>query len=618
MLLSKNSEIAIVLPKEPFKTERFAAEELSGYLHLSFGVTPRISEQSTAGALRFIIGGPERNDAAREIIGKADFAAEVPGPEGLYVYIRENDVLLAGSEDCDGYNRGTLYAVYEFLERYIGCCFGAYSKEDIKAGETVPQYETLLLKPDKYCKGAADLPYRTAIIQYDSWVGNADHALTPALISWLAKNRYNRILTWVGIYEQYRNLGVLPELEKRGIQLSVGHHQSASTWLPPYGSELYPKQYAVENPEFYRLEEDGARFIPQDENDYKGQLIFCNRNADLIEELSANINEWIDKNPLVDTIAFWPNDDVSPQCCCDDCARHSKIENYLYLENELAKRISVIHPQIKFDALIYVDLWDCPDDIQLCDAIKIDESTWAADALRSCGKPDGSCVIGTKFEENLLKYRKRCKNTVFYEYYMGNYGSKQKILPSADELQSLYKYYKEVDISGSGTQLECFNLWNNLLNFYCFARTAYDTSLSLSQQILAITRLFGAGAQKVAKIFEIYENILDGQVSISEGGSFFANNVDKRTVYALFDDALYKANDATAKNNIRLLRMAFRYTDLSTRDNGQGENPAEAEELDFMYTHFNSYLVNGGYGIAIPCRNKTEAAIDDIWYKFDT
>lgn len=617
MQLDQKSNIVIVLPNDPLKTEYFAAEELAGYLNLSLGVKPQISNEKADNAYHFIIGGPSRNREALPIIDNQTFSARVPGPEGLFVDIRERDTLLAGSEDNDGYNRGTLYAVYEFLERYMGCCFGAYSKAGVAAGEIVPRHSNLFLQPEIYCKEAADLPYRTAIVQYNAWVSDADHALNPAFFSWLAKNRYNRILTWVGIYEQYRELGLIAELEKRGIRLSVGHHQSVSTWLPPFGSKQFPKQYAKENPEFYRLDKDGTRHIPKDPTDFNGQLIFCNRNTDLIEEVAKNVNRWITENPLVDTIAFWPNDGKAPQCCCDECAKYAKIENYLYFENELAKRVTALHPQVKIDVLIYMDLWDCPADIQLCDGIQIDQSTWAADAIRSCGKPDGSCIIGTKFEDNLLSYRRKCKNTVFYEYYMGNYGNKQKVLPSADELQSLYQHYKRVGISGSGTQMECFNLWNNLLNFYCFARTAYDISLSLSQQIKDICRLFGAGGQHIAKIFDIYEQTMDGQVPINASGEFFVRNVDKATVYDLFEQALIDADSATAKNNVRLLRMAFRYTHISTLYDRKEENPDNAAELDYMFTQFNSYLSGDGYAIAIPKRKKTKTVCENVWYKFD-
>ena len=37
--------------------------------------------------------------------------------------------------------------------------------------------------------------------------------LNEKFISWLAKNRYNRILTWADIYEGYKENGMLQEAE---------------------------------------------------------------------------------------------------------------------------------------------------------------------------------------------------------------------------------------------------------------------------------------------------------------------------------------------------------------------------------------------------------------------
>ncbi len=71
------------------------------------------------------------------------------------------------------------------------------------------------------------------------------------------------------------------------------------------------------------------------------------RNMECIETISRNIIRWIDENPLVDCIAFWPKD------------------------------------------------------VALSSNLFIDEATWSATGLRTCGKPDGSCLIGTDFDENL-------------------------------------------------------------------------------------------------------------------------------------------------------------------------------------------------------------------------
>ena len=101
----------IILPENPTPREKYAAEELCSYIEKISGA--KLSE----GDGRIIIGGPERNPVARELISKKDFFREVPGPEGFMILSRGNDLLLAGSsKNPHEMERGTLYAVYELLE----------------------------------------------------------------------------------------------------------------------------------------------------------------------------------------------------------------------------------------------------------------------------------------------------------------------------------------------------------------------------------------------------------------------------------------------------------------------------------------------------------------------
>ncbi len=553
------------------------------------------------------------------VLGRAD---DLAGPEGMRIRITEDTVTLEGSPDNEG--RGLLYAVYEFLERYTGCSFAAYSDPEVAAGEYIPTEVALPLPTGKYEKQSADLPYRTAIVQFHFWVGNADRGLTVPFIDWLAKNRFNRILTWVGCYEQMKELGMLPELAKRGIRLAVGHHQAISTWLPPYGNAHFSTAYAQEHPDFYRLMPDGSRYLPKGPEDYNGQWFLCSHNPACVQTVANNILQWLEQNPLVDTIAFWPHDGSEGQCCCPDCAPYSKMENYLYFENELARLVTAQRPDVKIDVLVYQDLWTCPEGITLCDGIRIDMATWAKAGLRPCGKPDGSALVGSVFDENLLSFRKHCNHTVYYDYYMGNFGNRQKVMPAADEMQNIFRHMAEVGIEGSGTQMECFNHWNNLCNFYCFARTAYDTDLSLEDHLARLTVLFGEGGETVKEILRLYEETLDGQVPIDKTGSFFIEQIDTERVYALFDAALEQTTRADCRNNIRLLRMAFRYSHLSTlaAPNNHSVDCKVCDdptgELAYMATHFDSYYSNyTGLGIAIPLKMHTGAPAPDHWYILD-
>ena len=519
--------------------------------------------------------------------------------EGFSIDISGKTVTLCGN------GTGILYAVYEFLEKYLGFCFGAYT-------EIIPDLENVQLEDSYYEKKSADLPYRTAVAQFGVWAGEADRVLTPAYIDWLAKNRYNRVLTWVSVYEKLKELGMIPEFEKRGIKLTVGHHQSIFTFLPP-------EKYLDTHPEYYRTEKDGSRFSPVD---YSGQLVLCCRNDECIDEVAKNCIAWLKQNPAVDCLAFWPNDFVADQCSCEKCSPYSKIENYLYFENELSKKIAQQIPDIRIDVLIYTDLWECPENVSLCDNILIDQAVWNKSGLRKCGAKDGSSLIGTTYLDNLLEYRKVCKNVVVYDYYMGNYNARQRIMPAADEMQAIFTHLKEKEISGAGTQFECFNVWNNLLNFYTFARTQYDLSISFEDALDGFSKLFGAAAGEVKEIMRMAEDVCEGQDSIRYMGIYTIEHLDLEKVYSLFDSALAKV-DGTAAYNLKLLRMAFRYSELITTD--KTEDPAREPdtveyidptgELAYISYKFDGYHNKAStYGFAAPVTNKSVKKPDSVWY----
>lgn len=86
--------------------------------------------------------------------------------------------------------------------------------------------------------------------------------------------------------------------------------------------------------------------------------------------------------------------------------------------------------------------------------------------------------------------------------------------------------------------MSSFHLWNHLLNLYAFGRTAYDTSLSLADNIAQLSRLFGEGAPYITRILNHYEETLNGEAPLNEGGRFFPEHVDRHLVYGLFENAI--------------------------------------------------------------------------------
>ena len=132
-LAEKGQAVAvIVLPDEPIPSEQTAAAELSAYLHKVTGAEFKIVKERAAGAApaksRIFIG-PSK--AATRVLGNKQ--VEALGPEDFIVRAAGGDLLLVG-----GRPRGSLYAVYSFLEKEVGCrWFNWYGDE------FVPRLETL-------------------------------------------------------------------------------------------------------------------------------------------------------------------------------------------------------------------------------------------------------------------------------------------------------------------------------------------------------------------------------------------------------------------------------------------------------------------------------------------
>ena len=633
MKLQSASQISVVVPTVATTREAFAAEQLCKYLSKVVpGIIINTCKDNTQVITdKILIGGPERNKLTARYISETEFDSIVPGPEGMMIKAFDADTLVVAgsSKNTMEKERGTIYAVFELLERYAGCSFGAYFNPDYAGGEYVPVLTELNLDGVEYVKTCADNPYRGAVPQYSHGARNDAltlHKLNIPFYDWLIKNRYNIVTFWLGIYEVLKENGVIAELERRGFEIGVGNHAGIRTMLPPYGNNYFSEHYAETHPEFFRLQEDGTRFNKWD--NFWGQWILCSRNQELIDTMANNIIYWLSKNPAVNRFGLEPQDGIAPQCVCPECSKYTKTENYVYFINEVLKKVKKARPDVILGSCAYTDLWECPDTVTIDNGMCVLEAVWHSSGICSVGKPDGSCINGTFFEKDLLKWKKAGANVYYYHYYMGCYPARQRYMPAADEMQALYHRCKEVGINGIETQVECYNFWNNIFNFYCLSRVGYDTDLSMKMQLEKFSVIFGEGAPYIRQIIALAEDTLDGQVSIMQAGLYLMEHLDMKLVYDLFEKALTAATTPAARNNIRLFRMALRYSDLecAVTDMVDDTNykvmescPDPTGELYFMSRNFDSFRhTKPGLGIMLPvdCEKQAEF-VPDHWYAFE-
>ena len=126
----------------------------------------------------------------------------------------------------------------------------------------------------------------------------------------------------------------------------------------------------------------------------------------------------------------------------------------------------------------------------------------------------------------------------------------------------------------------------------------YDVEQTLDMQIKAMCRLFGKGAPYMEEILKIYEDTVNGQERINKAAIWFREHVDAEKIYDLYEKALEAAgDDGVAANNVRLMRMAFRYSMIDPELSVPGD--PVSDEIIYMARNFNSYMTKTGYGITI-------------------
>lgn len=153
MIISKNCiDVKVVVSENATQTELFAAGELIKYIKKMTGAELSLCKDVYfEGTKQIIIGGPLKNKAAAQWISFEKFKKEVPGPEGMMIKSFGVDcILIAGSEDSN--ERGTVYGVYEFLERFLGCSLAAFTHPGTVAGEYVPSVNKIEIGEIFYLK----------------------------------------------------------------------------------------------------------------------------------------------------------------------------------------------------------------------------------------------------------------------------------------------------------------------------------------------------------------------------------------------------------------------------------------------------------------------------------
>ena len=292
------AKAVIVVSPDSSEPEKRAAAELAEFLKQITGGKFEIVYGAGGGKPRILVGPTATKPANPE------FTTDGLGSDGIIIRTVGPDLILAGGEP-----RGTLYAVYTFLEDHIGCRWWS-SKVS-----TIPKKPTL--KVDKLnVRYVPPLEYRETF-WFDAFDGD-----------WAVRNKSN---------------GNSERLDaKRG-----GKH-SYQGFVHTFFPLIPPQTYFKDHPEWFS-EIDGKRKYEH------AQL--CLTNEEMRKELVKNLKARLRSNPAA-TIASVSQNDWHGYCQCNKCAAIDKEEgspagSLLRFVNAVAADIEEEFPNVAISTLAY-------------------------------------------------------------------------------------------------------------------------------------------------------------------------------------------------------------------------------------------------------------------------
>ncbi|MGI5868253.1 MAG: DUF4838 domain-containing protein [Kiritimatiellia bacterium] len=293
------SGFTIVVPDEPVglvfpegESIRYAADFLAENIEKATGCRlPVVGESQLEADAPFISVGSTR--FATTLFGSP---AQLP-PEGFRIKTSGGNAAICGERPEGGLDRGTLFGVYEFLERVAGIrwYFGDDRWYPAGTGAFVPPRVSTLALPELDVSDAPALRQREGGISYAYWPDALKRRWHPAL-------RFG---------------------DTRG-HLTANHTQVG--WTDLYGET---------HPEYFAIGRNGRRQI---NFNHKHRSYICLTNPDVLKQMIANIetfdetgvseNAFGPRDPTPEYVYFCPNDGMTPEttCHCEGCMAFQRPE----------------------------------------------------------------------------------------------------------------------------------------------------------------------------------------------------------------------------------------------------------------------------------------------------
>ena len=452
----KQSEYTIVISPNSSPSQRYAAEELVTVIEQISGARLAVSNKATDGPM--VLVGPSA--VLESVLPEIDYQAL--GEEGLVIRTVGPHLVLTG-----GPPRGTLYAVYEFLDGELGC--RGFADEGVTPAVThIPRQSTIQLGPLNKTKVPA-LEYRSAWYR-EAFAGD-----------WAARNRLNGQNTAV--------------TEKHGGKNTYYRTQAWHTF-----KYFINAGEIGERPELFAFN-NGKRSTSQ----------LCTSHPQVVDRVTEMIRFWISQDPKAKFFSVIANDGGG-FCTCELCGpltdyERSRAAPVLHLTNLVADRIRDEHPDVMLDTLAYSPTCPPPRFARPRDNVMVRFAT--AQACRA-HPIDENCGDSWHMAEFLREWGERCGQMYVWDYQtvFSNY---LQPFPNFHTLQPNIQYFVKNNVKGVFNQAPSSGGGEFAeLRAYLLARVMWDPQCDFASEMEKFLQAYYGTA---AEAIEQYITMMRGHVA---------------------------------------------------------------------------------------------------------
>ncbi len=316
----KTSASIVVSPNAP-PSVQYAAEELRDFLFEVTGARFPVSHEKAREGMNILVGP----GAARLV--DPSFSTDDLEDEGIAIKTVGNNLILAGGDP-----RGTLYAVYTFLEDQVGCRWWTAS------ASTIPSTATLEI-PDLDIRHVPSIKYRDTD---NPDVSDPDFSV---------RNKYNGHHAPLFIDNSFSNI---QDDQRRGGR-KLAFIRSDKWHCHGFWTLIEPEVYFQDHPEWYALINGVRTHVAPD---YILSSL-CLTNEELQKEVVNNAKLALRWNPHATMMSIAQPDDGGPQnrCECGPCmameAAGTPSDLMVWFVNRVTAELVKMYPELVVTTLAY-------------------------------------------------------------------------------------------------------------------------------------------------------------------------------------------------------------------------------------------------------------------------